>query len=89
MKLWRMRTSVALTNSDGEKMVKHNLLSETQAEAIPEGGVGVANISMRQNADGQNTSSATMHTGNSTKKITAIPTIQAKRSALKQVRSRH
>ncbi|ENU4835468.1 conjugal transfer protein TraG N-terminal domain-containing protein [Escherichia coli] len=59
---------VALTNSDGEKMVKHNLLSETQAEAIPEGGVGVANISMRQNADGQNTSSATMHTGNSTKK---------------------
>ncbi|ELY2701070.1 conjugal transfer protein TraG N-terminal domain-containing protein [Cronobacter sakazakii] len=59
-------TTIAVTKPEAEQLLNNNLLQPTQAEAIPENGVGAVHMSMRESSDGKNMASASVQTGNST-----------------------
>ncbi|MCL6336302.1 hypothetical protein EXT65_21145, partial [Pectobacterium carotovorum subsp. carotovorum] len=59
-------TSMVVTRPEAEQLGKNNLMQPTQIDAVPENGVGIAHISMREGADGKNLSTGSIQTGNST-----------------------
>ncbi|MCU8645616.1 hypothetical protein OEZ66_11735, partial [Escherichia coli] len=59
-------TTLAVNQNDATNLQENGLITQTQAEAIPENGVGTVHMSMRDTPDGQAAATATVQTGNST-----------------------
>jgi conjugal transfer mating pair stabilization protein TraG len=59
-------TTLAVNQTDATNLKDNGLITQTQADAIPENGVGAVHMSMRDTPDGHAAATSTVQTGNST-----------------------
>ncbi|EDD7107477.1 conjugal transfer protein TraG N-terminal domain-containing protein [Escherichia coli] len=59
-------TTLAINQSDARNLEDSGLINQTQADAVPDNGVGTVHMSMRETPDGKNASTSTVNTGSST-----------------------
>ncbi len=59
-------TVLAVTKPEAENLRDNQLITETQADAVPQDGVGVVHMSRREDAEGNNISTGSLQTGNNT-----------------------
>ncbi|MCI0230743.1 UNVERIFIED_ASMBLY: hypothetical protein E7W73_10260 [Cronobacter sakazakii] len=59
-------TTLAINQNDARNLEDSGLINQTQADAVPDNGVGTVHMSMRDTPDGKNASTSTVKTGSST-----------------------
>lgn len=59
-------TTLAINQNDARNLEDSGLINQTQADAVPDNGVGTVHMSMRNTPDGKNASTSTVKTGSST-----------------------
>ncbi|PXW50372.1 conjugal transfer mating pair stabilization protein TraG [Grimontella sp. AG753] len=59
-------TTLAVNKTDATNLKDNGLITQTQADAIPDNGVGTVHMSLRDTPDGQKAATSSVQSGNST-----------------------